>query len=104
MSERFGFSTSWREIHADKVERDYATAHWWPSYDVAREQHRKACRGAWVTDIMVDPAVGDLLGADGGKLRTIARGADLWRDDRPAFGKEDFAKLWREWTPKVVAA
>ena len=97
MSERFGFATSWREIHGDKVQRDYATVHWWPSYDQAHQQHRKACRGDWVTDVMVDPQVGDFIGVDGGKQRTIRRGQDLWRDDRPGLSRDEFSRLWREW-------
>jgi len=104
VSERFGFATSWREIHADKVERDYATQHWFPSYDEAHSHHRKACRGDWVTEIMVDAQVGELIGVDGGKQRTIRRGVDLWRDDRPGLSREEFAKLWRGWTDKEVVA
>lgn len=97
MSERFGFSTSWREIPADRVERDYVTSHWWKSFDAARDQHKRACRGAWVTDIMIDPQVGPLIGVDAGKQRIVAKGVDLWTDDRPPLSREEFSQLWREW-------
>jgi hypothetical protein len=102
MSERFGFATSWREIHRDRVERDYATLHWWTSYDQAHQQHRKACNGDWVSEVMVDAQVGELIGHDGGKQRVIRSGRDLWTDDRPAFGREDFAKLWRGWKDRPL--
>jgi len=97
VSERFGFYTSWREIPADMVGRDYATSHWWKSFDQARDQHRRACYGSWVTDVMIDPQVGPLIGVDAGKQRILARGADLWVDDRPTMSREEFAALWREW-------
>ena len=106
MSERYGFYTSWREIPSDRVERDLARSNWWMSYDQAREQHRRACAGGWVTDVMVDAQVGPLIGVDGGKQRMIAKGADLWVDDRPPLSRAEFAKLWREWksAPTVLAA
>lgn len=97
MSERFGFSTSWREIPSDHVQRDMAVPYWFKSYDQAREQHRRACQGRWVTDIMVDPQVGDLIGVNAGRHRTITRGRDLWTDDRPPLSRDEFASLWREW-------
>jgi len=102
MSERFGFAKSWREIYADHLEREYAAVHWWPTYEVALQHHRDACRGGWVTEVMVDPQVGALIGHDdGGKQRTIRAEHDLWRDDRPPFGKDDFGRLWREWSGKA---
>ena len=106
MSETFGYATSWREIHADRVEHDYADMHWFDTYQAGLDAHRRACNGLWVTDVMVDPQVGELIGRDGGKHRTIRAGVDLWTDDRPPFGREDFAKLWRQWgdRPRKAAA
>ena len=50
----------------------------------------------------MDPQVGALIGHDdGGKQRTVRAEHDLWRDDRPAFGKDDFGRLWREWEGKA---
>jgi hypothetical protein len=95
VSEHFRFATSWREIPADKVEREWARTWTFDTYDQALGQHKRACWGRWVTDVMVDPQVGDLIGVDSGKTRVIRAAVDLWTDDRPSMSKEQFGELWR---------
>jgi hypothetical protein len=98
VTETFRFATSWREILATpngRVEHDYARVYCWTEYGHALDKHRSACRGTWVTDVMVDPQVGSLIGEGGGRQRIIASGKDLWEDGRPTLTREEFAGLWR---------
>jgi hypothetical protein len=103
MSERFEYVVSWREFNADKVLVDHAMLRVFDTYGDALDRHRLACRGEWVNEFMVDPAVGELVGVTNARRRTIREGRDLWPDDRGSFSREDFVALRREAFGKLDA-